>query len=185
MNSENLEKIKKFIQIVEKVKLSNFIQQTKTISFELNFKAGEHLTQKVDGFSEDDFRSMLLDLRKLTLKKDGVRIMEICDLIIDNTDDLKIKDNINKCKEIYENMMENTAIKMIINGQDEKTSDLIDNWLYGYYFHEQKENEDKLRSLGVGQPLHKYNFVLAITNLVKLVILVSNNANLLAALSVK
>ena len=180
MLEQDTEKIKKFIQIIERIKNSQFIQQTKTIGFELNFKIGEPLTQKLHGFSEDDFRSMLLDLRKLTLKKDGVRILEICDLILTNTEDSKIKENVSKCKEIYEKMMESPAIKMIINGQDEKTSDLIDKWLYGYYFHEQKGNEDKLRSLGVGQPLHRFNFVLAITDLVKLAAVVANNANLLS-----
>jgi hypothetical protein len=62
---------------------------------------------------------------------------------------------------------------MIINGTPEKAADIIKNWLYGHYIHEQKDKEDYLKSLGLAAPFHRYNFVTAITNLIDLSTLIS------------
>ncbi len=177
MNLSDKEKVEQFISIVEKVKNARFTKETKKVGFQLNFKAGQPLKQEVTGFDEEDLRSMLLDLRKFTLKKDEVYLPNICDLLIANTSDQKIIDNLQKCKDNYELLMKEPAIKMIINSQAETGKGVMDKWLYGHYFHEKQHAKD-LDNLGVGQPLHKTNFVITVTKLIALSACVANNGKL-------
>ncbi len=177
MNPSNKEKVEQFISIVEKVKNARFTRETKKVGYQLNFEAGQPLKQETTGFDEEDLRSMLLDLRKFTLKKDGVYLPDICDLLIANTTDQKIINNLQKCKDIYASLMKEPTIKMIINSKSETGEDVIKKWLYGYYFHEKQHAKD-LDNLGVGQTLHKTNFVIAITNLITLSAYVANNGKL-------
>jgi len=74
MTTEEKTRIEKFISIVDKVRNSKFRKETKTLSFQLNFEAGKPIEQTLSGFDEDDFRSMLMDLRKITLTQDSVQL---------------------------------------------------------------------------------------------------------------
>jgi hypothetical protein len=173
------ERIKKFISVVEKLKSSTFLKNAKTLRYELNFSVGQPITQKVSGFDEDQFRSMLMDLRKLTLPQDKIELVQICDLIIQNTTRPDIISNITACKDIYRQLMDDPMAKMIINGQAVKSAEIIKLWLYGHYSHEDENKATELKSLGLATELHKYNFVAVITQLLKLSIIIANNALLL------
>ncbi len=167
LNTKN--KIEQFIAINEKVRNSRFSKETKNVGFQLNFEVGKPLEQKVTGFDEEDLRSMLLDLRKFTLRgdKDGVYIPNICDLLITNTSNQDTISSVQKCKDFYDKLMNEPAIKMIIDSQTETGKDVLDKWLYGHYFHEEERRQD-LKDLGVGVQIHKANFVIAVTDLIRL-----------------
>jgi hypothetical protein len=173
MDTDSRDRIEQFIAIVEKVKNARFTRETKSVGFQLKFKTGEPLQQKVIGFDEEDLRSMLLDLRKFTLEKDGVRLSDICDLLIADTENQEIVANLQKCKDNYGLLMHDPAIQMIVDGEIE--TNVVKKWLYGHYFHEEQYQEE-LKNLGLGQPLHKMNFVVAITELIKLCVVAANNA---------
>ena len=175
MDSDTKKRLEDFVSIVEKVKSARFTKETKTVSFTLNFQEGEPLKQELAGFDEDDLRSVLLDLRKFTLKKDGVRLTEICDLLIANSTDKQMTGRIERCKDLYQEMMKEPSIKMIINSESETGKAVMDKWLYGHYFHEAQHSRD-LEILGDSLPLHKANFVIAVTDLIKLSAVVANNA---------
>jgi hypothetical protein len=174
----NRERIEKFIAISEKVRSSKFRRDVdgKTIGWHLNFQAGQGIQQTISGFDEEDFRSVLMDLRKLLLKKDGVLFPEICDLIKANTTDPTIITEIEDCKNAYNKLMADPQVTMILNGTPEKASEVLSNWLYGHYIHEEKDKEEYLAKLGPAAPLHRYNFVIAITQLIDLSILISIRA---------
>lgn len=170
------ERIKTFISIAEKVRDSKFIQEQQTVSFSFNFEVGKPLVQNLAGFDEDDLRSMLLDLRKFTLGKDGVRFTDMCDLLNSKTKDKSLKVNIGSCRAQYEELMSHSAIKIIINNKVEKNLEIIKTWFYGHYFHENPEHKENLQKLGTGQPFHKFNFIQLIQSLSYLSIVLSNNA---------
>lgn len=178
MNESERERINQFISIVENVKNSRFIKTYKTVSFELNFVTGKPVEQKMTGFDEEDLRSMLIDLRKITLAKDGVRFTEICDLLLSCVSDQAVVGNIQQCKKNYEAIMKKTAIGMIINSVPETGKSIIDKWFYGHYFHEKQYSKD-LDKLGAGLYVHKTNFVIAIINLIEVAACVANNAKLI------
>jgi hypothetical protein len=182
MDLDTKKRLEDFISIVEKIKNARFTKETKNISFNLNFQAGEPIKQEVTGFDEEDLRSVLLDLRKFTLKKDGVRLTEICDLLIANSTNQEITNRVQKCKDLYAEMMKEPSIKMIINSESETGKAVMDKWLYGHYFHEAEYSKD-LEVIGVGLPMHKTNFVIAVTDLIKLSAVVANNAKELLVLT--
>ena len=72
MKRNKLQQIKSFINIVEKIRNSSFINENQRPSFLFNFVQGNPIKQTVAGFNENDLRSLLLDLRKLTLAQDEV-----------------------------------------------------------------------------------------------------------------
>ncbi|MBT9150446.1 MAG: hypothetical protein DDT40_00618 [candidate division WS2 bacterium] len=168
-------KLERFVSIVEKIKNSRFIKETKSLNFELKFEIRKPLTQIISGYDEEDFRSVLMDLRKFFLEKDGVEFKEICDLVYNNTGNQTVKDNITKCKSVYDQLLKNPIIKILINGKEEETDAIIKRWLYGHYIHEQEKNIEALNELGIGKELHKYNFLSAIVDLIKLSVVIANN----------
>jgi len=178
MEPTSQKKLKRFVSIVEKIKKSRFIKKTKNLNFELKFETGKPLTQTISGYDEEDFRSVLMDLRKFFLKKDGVEFREICDLVYNDTDNQTVKDNITKCKSVYDQLLKNPVIKMLIDGKEEETDAIIKRWLYGYYIHEQEKNIEALDKLGIGRELHKYNFLSTIVDLIKLSVVIVNNAKM-------
>ena len=172
MDEKDKNRIKKFIAIADDVKKSRFYRETKSVGFNLNFEAGKGLEQSTSGYDEEDFRSMLLDLRKVIAKKEGVKFTEICDLISTNTKDVATANSVRTCKELY--LKEDTSVKMIIDGVPENNSAMRDKWINGKYFHSDKEAE--LQAVGIGRELHKYNFVTAMTGLISLVSVLSREA---------
>lgn len=116
-----------------------------------------------------------MDLRKFTIKRDDVYLPDICDLVIANTTDSKTITNIQKCKDLYSQLMNEPAIRMIIESETETGKAVMDKWLYGHYIHEKQHKQD-LENLGFGQQLHKANFVWSITELIKISSWVANNA---------
>jgi hypothetical protein len=178
MNSLDKQKIKQFIEVCEKVKNSRFVKETKNVTFNLSIGVGKPLEQNLDGFDEDNLRSMLIDLRKFTLKKDNVYILDICDFLILNTTNQDIILNLQKCKNNYLILLDKPIIKMIINNEVETGWDVIRKWFYGHYFHEDQEKQN-MQNLGFIKQMHKFSFVNAITELIGLCSVVANNAKLI------
>lgn len=79
------QKIERFISIAQRIKNSRFFTNTKNVSLHLNFEDRVGTSQKISGADEEDMRSMLIDIRKITLEKDGVNFLDICDLLINTT----------------------------------------------------------------------------------------------------
>ncbi len=175
MQLQDKERIEQFISINEKIKNSRFVRETKSISFNLRVGVGKPLEQNLSGFDEDDLRSMLMDLRKFTIKRDDVYLPQICDLLINHSSDQTTIKNIEKCKDLYNQLMKEPAVKMIIESDTESGKSVLDKWLYGHYIHEKQHKQD-LQKLGIGQQFHKANFIWSITELIKISSWVSNNA---------
>ncbi len=182
MDLQTKQKIEQFIAINEKVRNSRFTKETKTVSFNLSVEIGKPVEQNLGGFDEEDLRSMLMDLRKFTIKRDEVYLPDICDLVITNTSDQKTIENIQKCKSLYSQLMQEPAIKMIIESETETGKAIMDKWLYGHYIHEKQHKQD-LENLGFGQKLHKANFIWSITELIKISSWVANNAKVVLGIA--
>lgn len=174
----DVQKISSFISIAEKVRNSKFIREKQSPSFSLNFEVGKPLKQELSGFDEDDLRSLLLDLRKFTLSKDGVEFTDICTLLLSKTSDQEIIKNINACREQFEKVMTQSVVKLIVDGEIEENIKIIKTWFYGHYFHEQPEHTRNLARLGLGESLHKFNFINLIESLSYLSVILANNAKL-------
>jgi len=180
MDAISKKQIEQFVSIVDKIVTSRFVQNTKTVGYTLNFTAGQPIEQDVKGFDENDLRSMLMDLRKLTLKRDGVNFPDICDLLVANSSDATTISNVRQCKALWSEVMEKPPVKMVIGDETESGEGMMKKWLYGHYFHEDRANE--LQELGLIEQFHKANFVIAMTDLVKIAAITANNAKVLLGL---
>jgi hypothetical protein len=177
MNNDDLRKIKKYIRVSEKVRSSNFIKKTKQVTFRMNIEINKPARFESTGFNEDLLRSALMDFRKIYMKKEGTNFFRIYNLIYKNTDDVEVKRNIEKCREIYTQILGRpTSIGIYINEELQNVEKIIDDWLYGYYFHEDDEREEKMQSIMMGQLFHRASFVTSIIDLMKIAIIMSNNA---------
>jgi len=177
MNNDDLKKIKKYIEIAEKVRNSNFIKNTKQVSFKMNIEIDKSVHFETTGFDEDLLRSALMDFRKVYMKKECTNFFRICNLLDKNTLDINTRNNIEKCKEIYEKILNRpTSIGIYINKEIQNVEKIIDDWLYGYYFHEDEKRDEKLKSIRLGILFHKASFVNSIIDLMGISVVLANNA---------
>ena len=178
MDTLTSNRISDFIRILKKVKDSRFSKTTKSIGYNLNFTTGEPLQQETTGYDEEDLKSMLIDLRKFTIKTDGVFLLDICDLLIQHTTDETIIDNLSKCKNRYLQIKEQTPIIFMIDNEIETGWSTIRKWLYGEYIHDRQERQNLL-NLGIGQEMHKFNFLNLILGLKKVCSVIARNAEII------
>jgi hypothetical protein len=178
IQAQTKNRLEDFVRIAQKVRDSKFIRENQGASFSLSVGVGEPLKQTVSGFNEDDLRSMLMDLRKFTLEKDGVRFTDICSLLLSETTDPIIRKNVDACRERYEKLMTHSAIKLIIDEKIDDNMKIIKTWFYGHYFHEDAKHKENLSKLGIGEPLHKFNFMQLVEGLSVLACVLANNAKL-------
>jgi hypothetical protein len=163
------EKINKFIETVERVKSSRFVKETKNLGFRLEVEVDKQGSQSIIGADEEDMRSMLIDLRKLTLEKDDVYLPNIFELLISKTTNPQDREKLNEWKVAYKNFLLNPpSIPLTVNGKTDTVWDILEKWFYGHYFHEHSNHQSFLKSLNFGAPIHKFNFTLAITTLIKI-----------------
>ena len=172
MDKENQKRINSFLEVVSRIRDSRFIREAKNVHYQLNWSIGEPVTQELSGFDEEELRSVVSDLRKLTIPRDKIRLPDVCDLLAAETTELDVISRLEKCKEVYDVLMREPFFKLIIDGKEAK--EIIKKWFYGTYIHE--EYAEYLKSLGIGQSLHKLNFLLAITKMAQLADVVANNA---------
>lgn len=162
------QKITKFINTVERIQSSRFVRNTTNIGFKLNFEVNSPLSQTIVGADEEDMRSMLIDLRKFTLKQDDVYLLDVMDQLIQISNEEDIT-KITEWRKAYEDFLSNKPpIPMTINGNSLTVFEIWEKWLYGYYFHENSNHQSYLENLNFSSPIHKYNFTLIVTSLIKI-----------------
>src|SRR5690606_34754865 len=141
MKKQERDRLNLFVSIVEKIKNSRFVKEGCRFKFELSYQEGQPLQQSISGYDEEEFRSVLMDVRKFTLSKDGLQLDKICTRVARNAKDPKTIKNVEDCKMIYVQLKQRSpAIKLLIDGVEEGTEAVLQKWLYGHYFHEQDEN---------------------------------------------
>ena len=178
MNQDSINQIENYIAICKKLSDCRFIKETKNIKFSLNYKDG-YAKLTIGDFDEDLLRSCLIDFRKLYLVKEKTNFLRICNLINKLSKDKEVINNVDKCRERYKYLLENSTIGFTINEDVQKPKKIIDDWLHGSYFHEDEDKKSVIDNLHMGSPIHKTIFLTAVVDLIHISILLSNNAILL------
>jgi len=178
MNQDNINQIENYITICKKLANSRFIKETKNIQFSLSFKQHEATKVSIGNFDEDLLRSCLMDFRKVYLPKEKTNFSRICNILLQCTDDQKIKENIEKCRKKYKFTLKNSSVGFAVNNDRQEPDKIIDDWLHGYYFHEDEGKKKVIENLHITQLLHKTIFLNTITDLIRISIILSNNAKL-------
>jgi hypothetical protein len=172
---EDKKRLHRFSRVVNSLKNSKFLKETKPVVFQINFDSEKGLRQGMEDFDEESFRSALMDIRKIISPSEGIYIGDICDILIKEQLNQDIVNNIKNCKISLERIKQEPAIKLIINEKNRVAEDTLFDWMYGLYLHEDENRQARLKSFEAVAPVDKYNFVLTCKDLVYLAIVILNN----------
>lgn len=173
------ERIEKFIVIADDVVKARFFQESKNITYKLEVEVGKKTEQHLGETDEFSVRSLVMDLRLLTLQQDGVKVEDICDLLIKNTKNVQTKNNVEEWKRIYTDFLAGRpALPLEVDGKSDTNWEIIEKWIYSKYSHRDKKHIDALNALGFGEPIHRFNFLTSLNNFRVIVASIANNAKL-------
>ncbi len=154
MEDSDKMKINNFIELIERIRLRPFMAEFKKNNlFDIIHSRPD--TQKPD---EELLRSFILDVRKLYMESEATSFMKMFPIFIKYARPEE-KAEIQKCQKDYE---ENLTIRFPagIPVQESKTiKDILDDWLYGHYLHEDEKKKDTLANLGGLEDFYKWIFV--------------------------
>ncbi len=156
MDDSNYKKIKKFIDLVESIQERKFtLQFQKNNLFDIIYSQPN--TQKPD---EELLRSFILDIRKLYMEKEPTNFKKMFPILMQYTN----KNEEVELQEYWNNYEENLKIKIFPVGFLTKKSktikDIIDDWFYGHYFHEDEKEKSTLSNLDKsGRDFYKHIFI--------------------------
>lgn len=173
------ERIEKFIMITDDVVKARFFQEAKNIIYKLEVEVGKKTEQHIGETDEFSVRSLVMDLRLLTLQQDGIKVEDVCDLLIKNTKNVQTKSNVEGWKKIYIDFLNGRpTLPLEVNGMSDTNWEILEKWIYGKYSHRDKKHIDSLSALGFGEPIHRFNFLTALNNFRVIVASIANNAKL-------
>jgi hypothetical protein len=144
-----------FVDLVERIRARPFmVEFQKNNLFDIIYSRPN--ASKPD---EELFRSFIMDVRKLYMEKEPTSFKKMFPVFMRyiNPDE---KIELQKCQSEYE---ENLIISFPagIPLKESKTiKNILDDWFYGYYFHEyDKKKKDTISNLGGAEDFYKWIFV--------------------------
>jgi len=98
--------------------------------------------------TEEQIESLLVRFRPFYLEKESTNFLKVCNLLwklIDNEDQ---KSRLKQLRERYKTIMKSGGgFNLRVNDSTVKPKDNLDKWLNAYYFHSDREKEEKLKQL--------------------------------------
>ena len=178
MNPDAIRRINNYIRICENLRNSRFVKETKKIEFKLELKEIGESTMTVGNFDEDLLRSCLMDFRKIYLTSEDTNFYRVCNEIY-KIGDQKTRERVAKCRKLYKASLNKPSIGISIGKKGQKPDKIIDDWLHGYYFHEEQEKRNVIAGLHAARFIHKAIFITTIIELLRLSLILANNAKLI------
>lgn len=156
MAIENLDKVKiqNFINLTERIRSRPFMAEfRKNNLFDVIYARPD--AQKPD---EELLRSFILDVRKLYMESEATSFKKMFPILMQYVD-VDEKSELQKCQADYE---ENLTIGFPagIPVKESKTiKEILDDWFYGHYLHEDEKKKDTLSNLGGAADFYKWIFI--------------------------
>lgn len=154
MIDSDRKKLTDFIDLVERIRAQPFMAEfQKNNLFDIIYSRPNQ--PKSD---EELLRSFILDVRKLYAEGEATSFKKMFPTFMQYADtDEKIE--LQRCQNDYE---ENLTIGFPagIPVKESKTiKDILDDWFYGHYFHEDEKKKNTLANLGRAEDFYKWIFV--------------------------
>ena len=154
LTDSDSKKITDFVDLVGRIRTRPFMAEfQKNNLFDII-----HSRQNAPKPDEELFRSFILDVRKLYMESEATSFKKMFPIFMKYVSaDEKIE--LQKCQSDYE---ENLTISFPagIPVKESKTiKDILDDWFYGHYLHEDEKKKDTLSNLGVAKDFYKWIFV--------------------------
>ena len=154
MIDSDSKKISDFVNLVQRIRSRPFMDEFKKNNL-LDIIYARPNAQKPD---EELLRSFILDVRKLYMESEATSFKKMFPILMKYVD-YDEKSELQRCQSDYE---ENLTISFPagIPVKDSKMiKDIIDDWFYGYYLHEDEKKKNTLSNLGRAEEFYKWIFV--------------------------
>lgn len=165
-------KIRAFIRVARELERSKFLSTTKSVGVQAVPRKDNKRQFKSIGYDEDQFRSALLDFRKLYAEREETNFYSICNVIERGDFPGDLKDAARKIrKEFFDALNEQETN---YDGKNRDTPKVVvDKWLNGKYFHQDRTKRTCIDRMNSIRSVHKLVFVATVLRLGRIAIKLS------------
>lgn len=147
-------KIIDFVDLVERIRTRPFMAEfQKNNLFDII-----HSRQDAPKPDEELLRSFILDVRKLYMESEATSFKKIFPVLMQYVDSDE-KTELQKCQSDYEENLTICFPAGIPVKESKTIKNILDDWLYGHYLHEDEKKKDTLANLGGAEDFYKWIFV--------------------------
>jgi hypothetical protein len=160
----DVQKIRAFIRVAKALERSKFYSTTKTVGVRAVPRKDNKRAFKCFGFEEDQFRSALLDFRKIYADREETNFFRICNVIeLSSLPEALKETSRNLRKEFYDELNEHETN---YDGKNKDTPKVVlDKWMNGKYFHQDHAKRTNIERMNFIRIFHKLQFVATVWQL--------------------
>lgn len=147
-------KLKNYIDLVRRIRESKFMAELpKNNVFNIIYQ-----TKDVPQIDEDLLRSFIMDVRKVYMSKESTsftRMFPVFMKYVSGEEKLELQ----KCINDYEENLEISFPAGIPVKESKTIKNILDDWLYGHYMHEEESKKKTILELGKSREFYKWMFI--------------------------
>jgi hypothetical protein len=136
-------------------------------AFHLGTSDNDYLSFTLPDMDEEDLRSFLLDLRKLTSNDEPLFVNKIHNILWRSVEADFVREQLAIRNKAWNKAGKQGKVKLVVDGVDVRPADVFDWWLNGTYFHNDDRKRRRLEALGIADHIgrHLFNeYIVAATN---------------------
>ncbi|MCF7834325.1 MAG: hypothetical protein K9L98_03320 [Candidatus Pacebacteria bacterium] len=169
----SLQKIRLYIKTVSALKKSRFYLSTSTVGVKSVKRKDKKTQLKTFGFDEDFLRSALIDFRKIILNGEPTNFFVICNIIEKGSFSDILKRKVRTIRKEFSETL-NKDVTLYDRQTNDKPKDVLDKWLNGKYFHQEKDKRQSINKMSFIVHVHKLVFVATVLDLSKIAVKLSD-----------
>lgn len=154
MTPEEKTQLKDYSVICGSLNGHRFFKETEELTLKLNKQSRSH---SLHGYDEDLFKSFLLDFRKIVMKDEPTFFHKVANII--SRRNIKLRPKVGGIKKRYEDKLKSSPLLL---ESPSKRLDIVDAWLNGQYFHQDKDLRSALQE---EIALKKHHFIATVIDL--------------------
>jgi len=149
-------KITDFVDLVERIRARPFmVEFQKNNLFDIIGIGSQPNVQKPD---EELLRSFILDVRKLYMESEPTSFKKMFPIFMQYVSpDEKME--LQKCQSDYDGNLQISFPAGIPVKESKTIKNILDDWFYGHYLHEEEKKKNTLSNLGGAEKFYKWIFV--------------------------
>lgn len=160
------QKLRSYVKLVKALEKSKFYSKTKSVGVRNVTRKDGKMRLETFGFEEEFLRSALVDFRKIILSGEETNFYAICNIIERGAFPESLK---NKARNIRKEFSEvlNKEATLYDHQTHDKPKDVLDKWINGKYFHQDKNKRRSIDRMKFIRHVHKLVFVATVLDLIR------------------
>lgn len=152
LTDSDRQKLESFVDLVRRIRARPFMAEFQKNNL-FNYSRPE--TQKPD---EELLRSFIMDVRKLYIEKESTsfkRMFPIFEKYVQSEEKVELQ----RCQDDWEENLQISFPAGMPVKESKTIKDILDDWLYGHYIHEDAKKKNTLSQLGGVKDFYKWIFI--------------------------